>query len=249
MRDLIDAEWLKLRTTRMFYGNVLAALAVVPISVASAIHSAGRAGRAPLDTGEGVRSVLSAASSGTLIVLVIGILVMAGEFRHNTATSTFLIAPDRKRVVAAKLAASSLVGAGLAVAASALTIAIALPWLAAKDVEVGVLSGDVRAVVLGAMAATTLYALVGVGVGSLFRNQTAAVVIALVWVFTVEGILVSFVPEVGRWLPGGAVTAFTGVDTAEGGLLPVWTGVAVFTAYGLGFAAVGTRYLLRRDVA
>lgn len=112
MRNLIDAEWLKLRTTRMFYGNVLAALAVVPISVSSAIHSAGRAGRAPLDTSEGVRSVLSAASSGTLIVLVIGILVMAGEFRHNTATSTFLIAPDRKRVVAAKLVASSLVGRG-----------------------------------------------------------------------------------------------------------------------------------------
>ena len=249
MRDLINAEWLKLRTTRMFYGNVAAALAVVPLSVASAINLAGRPGRASLDTSEGVRNVMSAASSGTLIVLIIGILVMAGEFRHNTATSTFLIAPDRERVVAAKLAASTLVGMGLALAASALTVAIALPWLAAEDVEVGLLSGDVRAVLVGAMAATALYALVGVGLGSLFHNQTAAVVVALVWVMIVEGLLVSFVPEVGRWVPGGAVAALTGADTAEGGLLPMWAGGALFTAYGLAFAAVGTHYMLRRDVA
>ena len=158
---------------------------------------------------------MSAASSGTIIVLIIGILIMAGEFRHNTATSTFLVSPDRKRVVGAKLVASTLVGAGLAVAASALTLAIALPWLAAKDVDVDVLSGDVGFVLLGAIAATALYALVGVGVGSLIRNQTAAVVVALVWVMVVEGLLVSFVPEVGRWLPGGAVAALSGVATAK----------------------------------
>ena len=68
---------------------------------------------------------------------------MAGEFRHNTATSTFLISPDRKRVVGAKLAAASLVGVGVAAAASVLTLAIALPWLAAKHVDVSLLSGDV----------------------------------------------------------------------------------------------------------
>ena len=31
MRNLIHAELLKLRTTRMFYGNALAALAFVPV--------------------------------------------------------------------------------------------------------------------------------------------------------------------------------------------------------------------------
>ena len=50
-----------------------------------------------------------------MLVLLIGIMVMAGEFRFNTITSTFLITPERKRVVAAKLAASSLVGIAIAV--------------------------------------------------------------------------------------------------------------------------------------
>jgi hypothetical protein len=44
--------------------------------------------------------------------------------------------------------------------------------------------------------------MVGVGVGSMIRNQTAALVVALTWATIVEGLLVSFVPEVSRCLPG-----------------------------------------------
>ncbi len=250
MRNAVRAEVLKLRTTRMFYGNALAALAFVPISVTFAIQTAGTDGAgAALDTGEGVRNVLSAASSGTLLVLLIGIMMMAGEFRHNTATSTFLASPDRRRVVGAKLIASSIVGVALAFAASALTLAIAVPWLASKDVAVDLLSADVGLVILGAVAATALYALVGVGVGSLIRNQTAAVAGALVWALVVEGIVVGFLPEVGRWLPGGAVAALTSSITPEGGLLPMWGAALLFATYGLAFAAAGTRFVVRRDVA
>lgn len=144
-------------------------------------------------------------------------------------------------MVGAKLIASSMVGAALAFAASALTLAIALPWMAAKDIDVDILSADVGLVLLGAVAATTLYALVGVGVGSLIRNQTAAVVAALVWVLVVESIVVGFLPEVGRWLPGGAVAALTSSITPDGGLLPMWGGALLFTTYGLAFAAAQRR--------
>ena len=250
MKDLIHAEFLKLRTTRAFFYSALAALAFVPLTLAITILTAGNEGAGPaLNTSEGIRQVFSAASSGTVIILIIGILVMAGEFRHNTATSTFLITPDRKRVVGAKLIASTLIGAGLAAAASALTLAIAIPWLAVKNVDFSVWSGDVGFVLLGSIAATALYAMVGVGVGSLIRNQTAAVVVALVWVMIVEGLLVSFLPDVGRWLPGGAVAALTGVTTPNGGLLSMWAGALLFAGYGLAFATAGTRLVLQRDIA
>jgi len=248
MNDLIRAEFLKLRTTRMFYGNALATLAFVPLFVAVAIQTAGGGG-APLDTSEGLRSVLSAASSGSLMVLMIGIMVMAGEFRHNTATSTFLVTPDRKQVVGAKLIASALVGVGLAIFTSVLSLAIAVPWLAAKDVTVDVLSAEVGLILLAAIAATALYALIGVGVGSLIRNQTAAVVAVLVWVLVVENALVSFVPEIGRWLPGVATDALTGVATPNDGLLPAWGAGLLLGAYGLAFAAAGIRFVVQRDVA
>jgi ABC-2 type transport system permease protein len=250
MKPLIRAELLKLTTTRMFYGNVLAALAFVPISVATAILTAGEdGGPPPLETTEGLRNVFAAASSGAIIVLVTGVLVMAGEFRHGMATSTFLVCPDRSKVVRAKLVATTLVGAAIAVVASALTLAIALPWLASRDIHVAILSGDVAFVLAGCVIATALYALVGVGVGSLIRNQTAAVVATMVWVMLVESLLVSFLPAVGRWLPGGANAAASGVATVNGDLLPMWAGILLFTAYGLAFAAAGSRFVVQRDIA
>jgi ABC-type transport system involved in multi-copper enzyme maturation permease subunit len=250
MRRLIHAELLKLRTTRMFYGCAAAALLFVPLILAISIQTAGHKDAGPaLTTSEGIRNVMSAAASGTTIILIIGILIMAGEFRHNTATSTFLVTPDRKRLVGAKLIAATIVGAGLAMVASLVTLVVAVPWLAAKDIHVSILSADVGLVLLAAIAASALYAMVGVGVGSLIRNQTAAVVVALVWVMVVESLLVTLLPDVGRWLPGGAVAALTGAATRDGGLLPMWAGGLLFAAYGLGFAATGSRFVLRRDVA
>jgi ABC-2 type transport system permease protein len=249
MNHLIRAELLKLRTTRMLYFNAVAVLAFVPLSVANSVLSAGDSGAGPaLTTSEGLRNVISAGSSGSLVLLMLGVLIMAGEFRHNTATATFLISPDRGQVVRAKLVATSIVGVVLALAASVLTLAIALPWLASKHIDVDVLSGDVVAVLLGGIAATALFALIGVGVGAMVRNQTAAIAGAAVWVLVVEGLLVSFAPDVGRWLPGGAASALSGVATANGSLLPMWGAALLLALYGLTFAAAGTRFVLQRDI-
>jgi ABC-2 type transport system permease protein len=248
MTALIHAELLKLRTSRTFWWTVLAAVAFVPVSIALAIHNAGENGTPVLDSVDGVRNVMAAAASGAMVLLVIGIMIVAGEHRHGTATSTFLVSPDRARVVWAKLAAGSLVGVAVACATSLVTLATALPWLSARDVDVATYAGDVAFALAGAVLATALAPLLGVGIGALVRNQTLAVTIVLVWSFTVESLLVSFVPELGRWLPTGAESAMTGVATANGGMLPVWAGALVFTGYALAFAAAGTRLVRRRDV-
>jgi len=249
MRSLVHAELLKLRTTRMLYGNALLALVGVPLAVALAIQTAGHLGStAQPSTPEGVRNVLSSASSGTLLLLVIGILLMTNEARHNTATATFLITPDRTKIVAAKLAAVTIVGLALAAAASALTLVIALPWLAAKNVDVHLFSREVGLSLLGSVGANTLYAVIGVGVGCLVRNQTAAITASFVWMMVVEGVLTGLRPGVGRWLPGGAANALTSTPTIHGGMLPMWAGALLLAAYGLVLAAAGTRFTLHKDI-
>ena len=245
MTHLVRAELLKLGTTRSFWAYLGAAVALVPLSVALAITS----GSEPLDSADGVRHVVAAASSGALVLLVLGILVMAGEFRHGTATSTFLITPDRRRVVAAKVVAASLVGIGLALVTSLVTLAVAVPWLQSEGVDVASYGGDIALGLLGALAATALAPLVGVGFGAVVTSQTLAITLALIWSQVVEGLLVGFLPEVGRWLPGGAANALAGVETPNGGMLPMWAAAVVLAAYGLAFAAAGAAALARRDVA
>jgi ABC-type transport system involved in multi-copper enzyme maturation permease subunit len=247
MNNLIRAELLKLRSTRTFWWTLVAALAFVPVSISLAIAKVGTSDGTSLDSAEGFRNVIAAASSGGVLVLLIGITLMAGEFRFNTITSTFLITPERKRVVVAKLAASSLVGLAIAAVSSLLTLAIALPWLASRHVDVASHSTDVIIVLLGGIAATAISGLVGVGVGSLLTNQTLAVTISLTWLFLVEAMVVSFAPGLGRWLPGGAAGAMSGAATYSN-LLPISAAAVLFAGYGLAFAAAGGRFVLRRDI-
>jgi ABC-2 type transport system permease protein len=246
MKNLIRAELIALRTTRVFWVYVAAALAFVPISVALAITAGPTIG--PLGSSAGVRNVMSSASAGGLLVLLVGISMMAGEFRHNTATTTFLISPDTRRVLVAKLAVGAIVGVCIAVLASVITLAVAPPWLESKDVDVSLFSRDVGSPLLGALIATSLAAVVGIGLGALLSNQTLAITLVIVWSVTAESLLVGFLPEVGRWLPGGASSALAGTATAEGGLLPFWGAAAVLVGYALALAAAGGRRLARREI-
>ncbi len=246
MNTLIRAELLKLRTLRLFWWTVAATLAFVPVSIAVAVR--GGSGSAPLDSTEGFRNVLAAASSGGVLMIVIGILAMAGEVRHNTLTSTFLITPERRRAVTAKLAACGLAGVAIGVVASLLTLAIALPWLSQRGVALDEHTTDILAVLLGGIAATALGGLMGVGLGALLSNQTLAVTATLVWVFAVESILAAFAPGVGRWFPGGAVSAMSGVAPPNGEALAFWIAGLLFAGYALVCAEAGARAALRRDV-
>ena len=246
MKSLIHAELLKLRTTRAFWVYIAAALAFVPVTIAVTMTVSNDG--LVLDSSEGITAVFSAASAGGLLLLLLGITMMAGEFRHNTATTTFLVTPDRRRVIAAKLAAGSVVGV-LATAVSALlTLAIALPWLAARDIDVDLLSVAVGAPILGGMIANGLWTAFGIGLGAVMPNQTLAITVVVVWTTVVEGLLVGFLPEVGRWLHTGAASALGGTWTAEGGLLPFWGAALVLTGYALAGAAAGTYLVTRKEI-
>jgi hypothetical protein len=115
-------------------------------------------------------------------------------------------------------------------------------------VDLGGHSADVIVVILGGIASTAIGGLVGVGIGALMRNQTLAITFTLLWTFLVESMLTNFAPGVGRWFPGGAASAMSGVRSTGGDLLPIWAAALLFAAYGLAFAVAGTRFVVRRDV-
>lgn len=249
MRNLLRAELLKLRTIRVTYGLLAGGAAMAALSVVAVILTAGREeGGPPLHTAEGMRNVFANGGSISVLTLVLGILVVTGELRHGTITQTFLITPSRSRVIAAKVVAMALVGLVFGAVASLVVLAIGLPWLAAEDASAPLLSADVLLPLTAGLVSSALFGVIGVGVGALIRNQVAAVVTALVWQFVLESALVGLLPAVGKWLPQGAARALSQETLAEGSLLPAWAGGLVLLAYGVTFAAVGARLLVRRDV-
>jgi len=245
MTRLIRAEFTKLATTRLLYGVAAAMAAFAALTVAANILD--RQGAPPLAADSfpmlvgGPVTLLSGAA------LLLGILGMAGEFRHQTVTQTFLITPDRGRVVAAKLVAYPLAGIALALSILAFTAALATGWLAAKGITPSLLDVRLGRVLLGAVLAAGLCGLVGVGVAALIRNQVAALVGVAVWVLLVEGLLMSLLhaPSMARWLPSAAAAAIT---SPGGGQLSRLAGALLLAGYALALALVGTRLVVRRDI-
>lgn len=252
MPRLLAGEFRKLFTTRLWLWLLLASAAITALYTILDIAFADTPGTwtLPLSTPQGQRTLLAIGAGGAPLVAVLGAIGLTGEFRHRTATATFLTTPHRGRVVAAKLAAYGLAGAGYGLAGIAVTAAIAMPWLASRNIH-WVLGGDqVAATLAGVIAAMAILGIVGVGLGALVRDQVAAVVGLLVWLFVVERILTSFA-AMDSWtiyLPGQAQEALSGSVLTNQRLLQPWQGGLVLAAYGIALALAGSRLALRRDV-
>jgi ABC-2 type transport system permease protein len=248
MIRLVRAELLKVRSTKLVYWLALVVAALSSIGVAATVFGRPQDQLYPLDSPEGLRSVFGSASAGTLLALVMGIIGMAGEWRHKTASSTFLAMPRRGRVVTAKVAAHAIVGLVYGLLAIVVTVVAAVICLRVKHVDYSLTGDRIPAVLLGALLATAIYGVVGVGYGALVRNQIAAIVSALLWTSIADALLVQFLPKLGKWTPGGASAALTEVARKGVDLLPVWGGAALLTAYGIVFALVGLRTTVSRDI-
>ncbi|MBW0009633.1 MAG: hypothetical protein JO063_05855 [Pseudonocardiales bacterium] len=96
----------------------------------------------------------------------------------------------------------------------------------------------------------TIYGPLGVGIGALVRNQVAAVVGLLVYLFVLDRVLTAIpaLQPVTRYLPGPAGDALTGGTLPNFPLLPAWAGGLLLAGYALVLAALGARFTLRRDV-
>jgi ABC-type transport system involved in multi-copper enzyme maturation permease subunit len=249
MIRLVRAEFTKLASTRLLYGLAAALAAFAVLTVVGNVIIAGEQG----DPLSAYSLPVLVAGPVTLLsgaVLLLGIVGMAGEFRHQTVTGTFLVTPDRGRVVAAKLVAYPLAGIALTLTILAFTAAVAAGWLAAKGITpslVGAVGVALGQVLLGAVLAAGLCGLVGVGIAALVRNQVAALVGVAVWVLVVEGLLMSLLnaPSLGKWLPSAAAAALTSPGGAH---LSRWGGALLLAGYALALAAAGTHLVVRRDI-
>jgi ABC-2 type transport system permease protein len=246
MIRLVHAELLKWRTTRALYAFAAGIVLIVALSAAAAIAPAGTHGSASLTTTEGLRSVFSSAVNAGFLVLIMGIITTAGEYRHNTITAAVVITPRRAQLIGAKTIAMALLGAGAAVLASVITLAISLPWLGAKGVHPTLLSRDVALVLVGSAAVIVLFALIGVGIGAVVRNQVAAIVGSLVWLLVVEQLLVKLAPGIGKWLSFGASGSLIGA--VDAGLLPTGAAALLLLGYAAAAIAVGTHLTRTRDI-
>jgi ABC-2 type transport system permease protein len=244
MRQL-RSELLKLRTTRtslILFGAMVVLVALVVSMHVLAPAAASLAGR---------EQQMKVFEVGTIVGMLFGALfganAIAAEFRYGTIRPTFLVTPRRWPVIAAKFVAAALVGIVVGLVAEGLMAGTAAAAFSARGITNLLTSADYERLFLGGAAAAALFAVIGVGVGSLIRNQAAALVTLFAWLFIVENILRGFVPGFGRFMPGSGGLSMTG--QAGDRLLATTTGALLVLGYVVVVGAAGWLGTLRRDVA
>ena len=243
MTRLIGNEFLKLRTTRSPF---------VLIGVAQLVVIGGVSGVFLTDRDphlvETVRLGFSHIGIVAIFSLMLGIMAVAGEYRHKTITDTYLATPQRGRVVGAKVVTYMGVGAAVGVVSALTALATLAIWMNAKDATLDLAASGVWQTIAGCIVWNICFGAVGVGVGALVRNLSGAVAGALVWIALVEGIVGQLVGDAARWLPFRAGGAMEGLPSPGVAQVSQVAGGLVLVAYAAAFVAVAVTTTIRRDV-
>lgn len=204
-----------------------------------------------------------ATTFGYVFPLLIGALMVTTEFRHKTLTPTFLAVPRRGLAMSAKVIAALVMGLifgifGILASTGSGALVLALSGL---DTNLG--DPETWALLGRMLLAFALWSIIGLGLGTLVRNQVAAIVIVLAFTQFVEpiarigGSFVSALEPIVRVLPGAASDALVGssaltLDTTgssgTGDPIEWWVGGALLLAYAVVFLVLGRVTSWRRDV-
>lgn len=250
---LVAGELVKLTTTRLWLWLLAAAMALTALYAGLNIaFTDDPENFAPhLSTPEGQRLLFAtAATPATTFAAVLAAVGVTGEFRHRTATATFLFTPHRWRVIAAKLAVYGVVGAAYSAACLVVVAAIGIPWLAGKGIEFSLAGGGLPGVMAGVIVTGAVFGLLGVAVGALLRDQVATVVGLLVYRFVAEPIVTS-IPALETWtvyLPGVAASGLAGSVLENRSFLQPGQAALVLAGYVAVAVAAGVILTKRRDV-
>lgn len=248
MRAQLRAELLKQRSTTTSLGLLAGMLGLVLFAVI--LHGLGLPAENVGGRSEQLMVFGRGAFLGALFAALVGAMSMTTEFRHGTIRPTFLVTPRRGRVVAAKVWASSSIGAGFGLMASALAAGVGTAALRARGIDVRLDGGDYVLLLVGGAAAAALWAAIGVGLGALLRNQVPTLVGICAWLLFVEGLLVgdiAGVTDVGRFAPGALGEAISGQDPDT--LLAPAVALVLLALYAIAAAVAGSLATVRRDVA
>ena len=232
---LVRVEWAKATDTRAArWLLALVALSTVGLMLVPVL--------APSTFEQTHASYLRVAALGLTILLpVVAILLVTGEWSQRSIMTTFTQVPRRGRVINAKVAVSVLLGVGAAVvggvvAAAGIGAATAAGRDLDADLSVGAIAGYVLFVLINVLA--------GVALGALLQHSAAAVAasFALPATFAVLGTASTLVAD---WIDTSGAWNWVLENQWSGHVPQIAVSMLVWVALPLAAGVVRT---LRRDV-
>ncbi|MGY2082970.1 ABC transporter permease subunit [Blastococcus sp. SYSU DS0539] len=250
-RDTRHAEWLKFWSVRSTTWSIVAlvvlgvGLTVLVCAVSARELADGSAGEAP---GAFVTWGMTVAQ---ITAIVLGALVVTGEYGTGMIRATLTATPHRGRVLAAK---AVVLTATLFVVGTVTAVLGYLGgnwFLEREGIGLALTDDGVRRSLLGSGLYLAGIGLFAAAVGLLVRHTAAALSIVLALLLVVGNMVVLLPGAWGEWatklMPGNAGSVVATPVSFNPNLLEPWTGFAVFCAEVAAVLAVGYLVLRRRD--
>jgi ABC-2 type transport system permease protein len=247
-RHAVRMEWIKLRSLRSTPWMLLA-ITVGMIAIGVAAMAATKA-PSPADAADfdPVNNVLAGVVLGQLVIGLMAVMAVTGEYSSGSIMSTLAAVPGRRMMLAAKATVVGLVSLVIGEIVTFVTffagtavMAAAVPQPSLGD------PGVLRAVVLSG-AYLAMVGLIGVGLGAAIRHSASAIG-ALVGLFFVLPTLLAGLTgtTVSKFMPTFIFSSSLGVSKEVSDVLTPWVGFAVLWLYVVAALGIGGWLLTRRD--
>ncbi len=245
-------EWIKLRSQR--YPKWLlpvTAAGMIAVAVIAGRNTSAHLSAAQLAGFDPTNSGLAGLAFAQLVIGVLGVLVMTSEYSSGLIRATLAAIPDRRLVLAAKVAvfsAAALVLGQIMTFAAFFALRAALP-ASVPHPALGQ-PGVLRAVLMGGLY-LWLAGLIGIGLGAIVKNTAAAITSLVGLLFAVSLVLLAlpssprmsaerFTPS---FIAANSLTAVKHVSPS----LPAWAGLGLLCLYAAVLLGAGGWLLCRRD--
>ncbi len=260
MIAMFNAELLKLRRRRVAVFTVVAALAFAVLSSLVVFLSAPGPGERAASRGATAAELAQAggateafsigASFVGILVLVLFIANVAGEFSQGTFRTLLMRQPRRVALLAGKMAALLVFAAAVLALGELLTVAASAALAPSQDISVaswfgldglGQAAGDYGRALLGIAAWATL----GMALAMFVRSIPVALGIGIVWSGPLEHLIQDAWTSATQWFPGLLLEALAAGGTDDVSVARALLTVGVYCA----LAASAAAYVFaRRDV-
>jgi ABC-2 type transport system permease protein len=258
--DALHAEWTKLRTLPGT-GWLLLAVAALTVAVSAAADAATTAAACPPGgcQSDPVKLTLTGVQAGQVIVAIVAVLAISGEYGTGMIRVTLTAMPRRLTMLAAKAAVVAglvLAVGAVAVLASVLAGQLILPgrgFTPANGYEsLSLGSGPVLRAAGGSVLYLALIALLSLGIAAAVRESAVAIglVLGLLYLFPIVADVVGnqhwqrHLEQVSPMTSGLSIQVTVNLSKLP---LTPWQGLGVMAAWAAGALIVGALVLRFRD--
>ena len=245
---ILRSEWIKLRSLRSTWWS-FGIIVVIQVGIAVVFVLTTTPMEAQLPQDAVTDTVISIATLGLLfsqlVIAVLGVLVISGEYSTGQIRSSFMAVPSRLPVLAAKALVFAVATFVVALAGIVLSYLVTMPILASAGVEAAPGDPNLWVRFVAAAGYLVFIGLISLGIGAALRSTAGGIAASLGLLLVVPTIFQLIPAEwagvVAGWLPGTAGQNLFYL----GGTFEPWQALLVMLGW-VGVALTSAAILMKR---